>query len=454
MWGFRRVLIGGAIFTAAVMATFALVEASTPHWLIVALVSVFGIARGTQFITTNTLTYADMPASTLSRSTSLGGVIQQLTISFGVSIAAVLLARGGGAGAIADGRGFPPGVPDRGRDQLALGAGLPAAARGRWGECERAGGAGGEAGGQAGGIRRRAGNDGEADHRGAGQRIHDAGREPACAVDARTSWRATRRRCRRRGRRCCISMRAKPDGSPAHDYEAYRDSIRAIREASRLILHPTLGQITISGDEARSGHIRRLVEDGLAPEFASVDLGSTNIDIYDKASEVVHLDGQDLRQFDGDADLPVADFRVVGGAAGAGVLGDPVRADDRAVLRHGAAVGAGLRAAGAYRGRAAGRASADAGRVAGVPRCDAGAADPVVGVQQAGQFVSRRRRRRSSWAGMCRSGSATMTMRSWGRRRMRSWSAGSPRWRGAAGGRWRRRRRRGGCLGWGSDSTA
>ena len=92
MWGFRLVLIGGAIFTAAVMAAFALVQASTPHWVIVALVTVYGLARGTQFITTNTLTYADMPAATLSRSTSLGGVIQQLTISFGVSIAAVLLA--------------------------------------------------------------------------------------------------------------------------------------------------------------------------------------------------------------------------------------------------------------------------------------------------------------------------------------------------------------------------
>ena len=41
------------------------------------------------------------------------------------------------------------------------------------------------------------------------------------------------------------------DGAPAHAYERYRDSIRAIREASRLIVHSTLGQITIKGDEAR-----------------------------------------------------------------------------------------------------------------------------------------------------------------------------------------------------------
>ena len=73
----------------------------------------------------------------------------------------------------------------------------------------------------------------------------------------------------------------KPDGSPAHDYESYRDAIRGIRNASDLILHPTLGQITIQGDEARSSHIPRLAAEGLKPEFASVDLGSTNIDTFD-----------------------------------------------------------------------------------------------------------------------------------------------------------------------------
>lgn len=71
------------------------------------------------------------------------------------------------------------------------------------------------------------------------------------------------------------------DGSPAHDYEVYRDSMRAIRNASDLLLHPTLGQITIQGDEARVAHIPRLAADGLTPEFGSIDLGSTNIDIYD-----------------------------------------------------------------------------------------------------------------------------------------------------------------------------
>jgi EmrB/QacA subfamily drug resistance transporter len=92
LWGFRGVLIGNGVFCAGVIASFALVEADTPHWVIFIQVLAFGIARSTQFMTTNTLTYADLPANKLSRGTSLGGVLQQLTISFGVSIAAALLA--------------------------------------------------------------------------------------------------------------------------------------------------------------------------------------------------------------------------------------------------------------------------------------------------------------------------------------------------------------------------
>jgi MFS family permease len=105
LFGFKRVLIANGLFTAAMIAAFALVEASTPHWLVFAMVILYGVARSTQFMTTNTLTYSEMPAAQLSRSTSLGGVIQQLTISFGVSIAAALLAlvsRGHAAPSVAD----------------------------------------------------------------------------------------------------------------------------------------------------------------------------------------------------------------------------------------------------------------------------------------------------------------------------------------------------------------
>lgn len=74
----------------------------------------------------------------------------------------------------------------------------------------------------------------------------------------------------------------KADGAPAHDYASYAAAIGAIRDASDLVVHPTLGQITLDGDDARVAHIRRLAQDPrLKPEFASVDIGSTNIDPYD-----------------------------------------------------------------------------------------------------------------------------------------------------------------------------
>jgi EmrB/QacA subfamily drug resistance transporter len=91
LFGFDRVLTWSAVFGAAIVAGFALIGPETPRWLIMAYVFVFGIARAAQFMTSNTLSYSDTPAAQLSRATSLGGVLQQLSVSFGVSIAAMLL---------------------------------------------------------------------------------------------------------------------------------------------------------------------------------------------------------------------------------------------------------------------------------------------------------------------------------------------------------------------------
>jgi 3-keto-5-aminohexanoate cleavage enzyme len=77
-----------------------------------------------------------------------------------------------------------------------------------------------------------------------------------------------------------------PDGSPAHDYDTYAATIRGIRQAGDLLVHSTLGQITVQGDAARIAHILRLAEDpALKPEFASMDIGSTNIDVYDPVAK-------------------------------------------------------------------------------------------------------------------------------------------------------------------------
>jgi EmrB/QacA subfamily drug resistance transporter len=89
--GFKAVLIFSAVAGMFVVGAFAFINPDTPYWIIVLLIAVFGLARATQFMSSNTLTYADVPAEQLSRATSLGGVIQQLSVSFGVSIGAMLL---------------------------------------------------------------------------------------------------------------------------------------------------------------------------------------------------------------------------------------------------------------------------------------------------------------------------------------------------------------------------
>ena len=73
-----------------------------------------------------------------------------------------------------------------------------------------------------------------------------------------------------------------PDGSPCHDPQVYNDALRRIRAASDIMVHPTLGQVTIKGDEARLRHIVESQNDPiLKPDFAPIDMGSTNVDRYD-----------------------------------------------------------------------------------------------------------------------------------------------------------------------------
>jgi EmrB/QacA subfamily drug resistance transporter len=89
--GFARLLFWSALLGSAAVAGFSLLDADTPHWLIGLYIALFGLIRSAQYMTSNTLSYADMPSEKLSRATSLAGVLQQLTVSFGVSFSAMLL---------------------------------------------------------------------------------------------------------------------------------------------------------------------------------------------------------------------------------------------------------------------------------------------------------------------------------------------------------------------------
>ncbi|WP_237214883.1 BKACE family enzyme [Falsiroseomonas oryziterrae] len=73
----------------------------------------------------------------------------------------------------------------------------------------------------------------------------------------------------------------KPDGAPSHDAEDYLEIVERIRARSNLLIDSTLGQNTIHGDEKRAAHIVRMGESKVRADLAAVDVGSTNLDVYD-----------------------------------------------------------------------------------------------------------------------------------------------------------------------------
>jgi EmrB/QacA subfamily drug resistance transporter len=91
-FGFRRLLVGNACIAAAITAGCGLLRPDTPIWLIVLIVLLSGCARSIQYLGLNTISYADVPAPVLSKSTSVGGVAQQLARGFGIAVGAALLA--------------------------------------------------------------------------------------------------------------------------------------------------------------------------------------------------------------------------------------------------------------------------------------------------------------------------------------------------------------------------
>lgn len=95
-------------------------------------------------------------------------------------------------------------------------------------------------------------------------------------------------RCREAGASAVHFHARKSDGSPEHSYESYRDTVRAIRAESDILIHPTLGYVTLNAPaEERLSNIRRLVEDGCAPDIAPMDMGSTNVSVIDDTGRYV-----------------------------------------------------------------------------------------------------------------------------------------------------------------------
>ena len=90
-FGFRTVLVCDAIISAAFLAACAGFTPATPLALMVGILLVGGFSRSLQFTSINTVAYADVDARRMSRATSMMSVAQQLAISAGVAVGALIV---------------------------------------------------------------------------------------------------------------------------------------------------------------------------------------------------------------------------------------------------------------------------------------------------------------------------------------------------------------------------
>ncbi|HYF56421.1 MAG TPA: 3-keto-5-aminohexanoate cleavage protein [Salinarimonas sp.] len=93
---------------------------------------------------------------------------------------------------------------------------------------------------------------------------------------------ADARACRDAGAAIVHFHARTPEGQPNHVADAYAETVRRIRESSDVLVHPTLGYVTLDASpEERLDHILAMARDtARAPHFAPMDMGSLNVDRY------------------------------------------------------------------------------------------------------------------------------------------------------------------------------
>lgn len=88
-FGFRRVLTVNAFVSALFVLAPATFTPSTPWLVMAALLFVGGLSRSLQFTSVNAVVYAEVPSARLSSATSFNAVLQELSGSIGVTVAAL-----------------------------------------------------------------------------------------------------------------------------------------------------------------------------------------------------------------------------------------------------------------------------------------------------------------------------------------------------------------------------
>ena len=74
-------------------------------------------------------------------------------------------------------------------------------------------------------------------------------------------------------------------GAPAFEAEAHIAAMAAVRAASDILVHATMGGPDRDASaEGRIAPVVALAEAGLKPDFVPLDMGSSNVDIFDRAA--------------------------------------------------------------------------------------------------------------------------------------------------------------------------
>ncbi|MDM1454440.1 multidrug transporter subunit MdtD [Myroides odoratimimus] len=90
-FGYRSTLITNTVLTGLLISCFFFITPTTPYWVIILLMIGNGAFNAIQFTSMNTISLADLDRDTSSEGNSLLSVTQQLAVSLGISLSAMVL---------------------------------------------------------------------------------------------------------------------------------------------------------------------------------------------------------------------------------------------------------------------------------------------------------------------------------------------------------------------------
>ena len=89
--GFRTVLIGSIVGGALALVAIALLQPTTPTWVMAVIFVLSGVFRSIGFSAYNSLQFADIGAADLADANTLSSTLQQVAAGLGVAVGALLL---------------------------------------------------------------------------------------------------------------------------------------------------------------------------------------------------------------------------------------------------------------------------------------------------------------------------------------------------------------------------